>query len=164
MFLSASKSPYINEDDIIILDGRTVSDIPVYRQGPNIIEMQTLTGGTGNGNGILERGEEALVHIRLAKGIAPNDTSTFHRTYLINHFDEPYIIANRLLYEERLSQASKTYIATVLSLADDIPNDHEFDLWFEVESLYNDKNDPASRAAIYAHKYDYCRVRLKVNK
>ena len=164
MFFTTSKSPYINDDDIIILDGRTVNDVPVYRQGLNEIKAHNISGGKGNGNGILEPGEEALVHIRLAKGIAPNDTGTFHRASLINYFDDTFIKVNGLHYEERMNQASKTHIATVLSIADDTPDDHEFDLWFKVESLYNDKNDPVSRAAIYAHKYDYRRVRLKAGQ
>lgn len=162
LFFTASEAPYINDDDIIILDGRTVSNVPVYRQGPNEIQAVEISGGKGNGNGILERGEEILVYVRLPQGIAPNDTNTFHRTFLINHLDEPYIEANRLHYAERLNQASKTHIANVLSIAYNTPDNHKFDLWFKVESLYNDKNDPVSRAAIYAHKYNYRRVRVKV--
>jgi len=164
LFFTASESPYIKDDDIIVLDGRTVKDIPIYRQGPNEIQAHDISGGEGNGNGILERGEEVLVYIRLAKGIAPNDTNTYHRTYLINHLDNPYIKADKLQYDERLNQASKTHIATVLSLADVTPDNHELDLWFKVESLYNDKNDPVSREIIYAHKYDYRRVKLNVGK
>ncbi len=164
MFFTTPESSYISEDDIIILDGRTVEDIPLYRQGPNEIQIHSISGGKGNGNGILEPEEDALVHIRLAQGMAPNDTGTFHRTFLVNHLDEPYIHANQLHYEERLNQASKTHIATMLSISDDTPENHEFDLWFKVESLYNDKNDTTSRAAIYGHRYHYRRFRLKVNK
>ena len=125
MFFTTTESPYIDEDDIIILDDRKVEDTPVYRQGPNEIQLQTISGGQGNGNGVLETGEEALVYIRLAQGMAANDTNTFHRTYLINHLDEPYINSNRLHYEERLNQASKTHTATVLSISEDTPNNHE---------------------------------------
>lgn len=161
MFFTTPKSPYITKDEIIILDGRKVEDVPIYRQGPNEIQLQTISGGQGNGNGILEPGEEALVYIRLAQGMAANDTGTFHRTYLINHLDEPYINSNRLHYEERLNQASKTHTATVLSISEDTPDNHEFDLWFKVESLFNDKNDPTSNATIYGHQYHYRRFRLK---
>jgi hypothetical protein len=146
------------------LDGRRVNGVPIYRQGPNDIEKKEISGGNGNGNGIMESGEDVLVYIRLAKGMAPNDTNTFHRTYLINYLDEPNIKVNYLHYEERLNQASKTHIATVLSIADDYVNGQESDLWFKVESLYNDKNDPVSRATIYAHRYDYRRFRLRINK
>ena len=153
-----------NKDDVIILDGRTVSDISIYRQGPNLIEKGEVSGGKGNGNGILDPGEEVLAYIRLAKGMAPNDTNTFHRTSLINVFNDPFLSVNRLQYDERLNQASKTHIGTFISVADDTPDAHEFDLWFKVESLYNDKNDPVSRATIYAHKYDYRRLILKIDE
>ena len=163
MFFTTPKSPFIiNKNDIIILDGRTVSNIPIFSQGPNIIENQEISGGNGNGNGILERGEDVLVYIKLAKGMAANDTNTFHRTYLINYLDEPFINVNQLKYEERLRQASKTHTGTILSIAENTPNDNIFNLWFKIESLYNDKNDPVSRATIYAHKYDYRRVQLKI--
>jgi len=163
MFFTTPKSPFIiNKNDIIILDGRTVSNIPIFSQGPNIIENQEISGGNGNGNGILERGEDVLVYIKLAKGMAANDTNTFHRTYLLNHLDEPFINVNQLKYEERLRQASKTHTGTILSIAENTPNDNIFNLWFKIESLYNDKNDPVSRATIYAHKYDYRRVQLKI--
>ena len=73
-----------------MLDGRTVN-VPVYQQGPNQIEQQDISGGEGNGNGILEPGEKALVYVRLAQGMGPNDINTFHRTYLINAFDDPFL-------------------------------------------------------------------------
>ena len=161
MAFHTPKSPYVEAEDVIVLDGRSVDNIPIYRQGPNVIESQGIAGGQGNGNGRLEGGEQALVYIRLPKGLAPNDTNTFHRAYLINHLDEPYINVDKLDYEEKLSQASATSVATVLSVSPKTPGNHELDLWFRVESLYNDKEDPTSDATIYAHKYDYVRVRLQ---
>jgi hypothetical protein len=165
MFFTIPLSPYIdNKEDVIILDGRTVYNVPLYRQGPNIIEKHEISGGKGNGNGILEKGEEMMVYIRLAKGMAPNDTNTFHRTFLLNYLDEPFVTVNHLQYEERLLQASKTHVSTIISLTDGVPEGQEFDLWFKIESLYNDKNDPVSRATIYAHRYDYRKFRLKIDK
>ena len=120
----------------------------MFSQGLNIIEKQEISGGSGNGNGILERGEEVQVYIKLEKGKAINDTNTFHRTYLINHLEEPFINVNQLLYEERLLQASKTHTGTILSISDNTSGNNFFDLWFKIESLYNDKNDPVSRATI----------------
>jgi hypothetical protein len=96
--------------------------------------------------------------------MAPKDMDTFHRTYMINHLDEPYIRVKQLNYEEKLSQAGATSVATVLTLSDDTPNNYELDFWLKVESLYNDKEDSTSKATIYAHQYDYRRARLKVNK
>lgn len=160
MFFSVPESPYVPGDDVLILDGRTVKDVPIYVQGRDTIGLHDLTGGKGNGNGILERGEEVLVYIKLEKGMAPKDVNTYHRTCLINSYDDPYLKVEKLHYEEKMLQAGATSISTVLSVAGDAPAGHEFDLWFKVESLYNDKDDPTSRAIIYAHKYDYCRVKL----
>ncbi|MFC2124323.1 alpha/beta hydrolase [Bacteroidota bacterium] len=162
MFFLVPKSPYVEEDDIIILDGRTVNNVPIYQQGPGIIQNQEISGGKGNGNGALERGEDALVYIRLPKGMAPNDINTFHRTYLISHLDDPFIRVKQLNYEEKLAQAGATSISTLLSVSNDSPKNHEFAFWFKVESLYNDKEDTTSRATIYAHKYDYRKARLKL--
>lgn len=162
MFFLTPESSNIEENDIIILDGRTEYDIPIYQQGPDTIQYQDISGGEGNGNGVLERGEEALVYIRLPKGMSPNDTNTFHRTYLINHLDDPFINVKQLNYEEKLRQAGTTSVSTLLSVTKDAPKNHELDLWFQVESLYNDMEDATSRHTIYAHKYDYRRARLKL--
>ncbi len=164
MFFTTSKSVEIRDkNDIIILDGRTVKDVPIYRQGPNTIGKGDISGGTGNGNGVINRGENILIQVKLEKGMAPNDSATFHRTFLVNYFDDPYLKVNRLNYEERLRQASKTHISSVLSIDKNTPPGHIFNLWLKVESLYNDKNDPDSDAAIYAHHYDYRWVRLKLD-
>ncbi len=160
MFFPVPESPYISDKDVIILDGRTVNNIPVYMQGLDSIVNEKITGGVGNGDGILDRGEDALIYIRLPRGMAANDINTFHRTYLINHRDNPFTHVNRLYYEEKFNQAGATSISTFLSIAKDTPDGHEFDFWFKVESLYNDKNDITSRAAIYAHQYDYCKISL----
>src|SRR5690606_30593217 len=52
MAFSVPESPYTAEGDWVVLDGRTVN-VPVYQQGPNQIEQQDISGGEGNGNGIL---------------------------------------------------------------------------------------------------------------
>ena len=84
----------------------------------------------------------------------------FHRTYIINYLDDPYISVRNLDYEEKLNQASATSISTLIYVMPDIPEKYNADLWLKVESLYNDKEDTTSRATIYAHKYDYRRVNL----
>ncbi len=161
MVFPTPKSSRAAKEDVIILDGRSVDSIPVYRQGPNVIEMRTLAGGEGNGNGVPEPGEKFLVYIRLPKGIGPNDTNTFHRAYLVNHQQNPYVTVEALNYEWKSRQAGATSVASIISLSRDMPRDHQPDLWLRVESLYNDAEDPASNAAVYAHRYDYVRVELK---
>ncbi len=40
-----------------------------------------------------------------------------------------------------------------------MPEFHELDLWFRVESLYNE-NKPVARLATYEFSYDYRRLRV----
>jgi hypothetical protein len=65
-----------------VLDGRTVT-FKVFRQagnqgGGSIID-RTVTEGRGNGNGLLEPGEEATVWVKLAQGLDPFDKNSWHR-------------------------------------------------------------------------------------
>ncbi len=163
-FHPTPRSPYVSESDVLILDGRTVEEVPIYIQGPNEIRYKTITGGRGNGNGVLEAGEEALIYIKLPQGMGPNDVNTYHRSQLLNVRDYPYLGIKSLDYAEKLSQAGATSVATVISLGKNISKDQVVDLWFKVESLYNDKADPTSNATIYAQKDDYRKVKLSVEK
>lgn len=162
-FYPVPQSPYIPEGDIFVLDGRTVKDVPIFRQGPNEVQYVEISGGQGNGNGILESGEEVLLYVKLPQGMAPNDVNTFHRTQLMNHQQNPYMTVETLDYLEKFSQAGATSVATPLTLSEDCPRNQELDLWLKVESLYNDKDDPTSNATIYAQKAYYRKVKLKVN-
>ncbi len=65
-----------------VLDGRTMT-LPVFRQkgnqgGGGPVE-RTVTEGQGNGNGILETGEEATVWVQIAQGLDPFDKHNWYR-------------------------------------------------------------------------------------
>lgn len=66
-----------------ILDGRTIT-LPVFRQkgnqGGGSTIQRTVTEGRGNGNGILEPGEQATIWIRLRQGLDPFDKGHWYRT------------------------------------------------------------------------------------
>ena len=69
-------------DEIAVLDGRSKT-FPVFRQrgntgGGSSIE-RSVTEGRGNGNGILEPGEEATVWVRVRQGIDPFDKNNWRR-------------------------------------------------------------------------------------
>lgn len=164
VFFETSKSQYINNEDVLILDGRTVKDVPVFHQGKNIVKPTTLSGGTGNGNGILEKGEEALVFIKIPKGLSCKDTNSYHKTYLINADDNQFVEVNKLQYDEKIYQAGATSVSSIISISEKLPKLHEFDLWFRIENLYNDKDDQAAINTVYAFKYDYRRVKLQAKK
>lgn len=67
---------------IEILDGRTVT-LPVFRQqgnqGGGSAISREIKEGKGNGNGILEPGEEATIWVKTRQGLDPFDKNTWHR-------------------------------------------------------------------------------------
>jgi predicted alpha/beta superfamily hydrolase len=78
--------------DVEILDGRTKS-FQVFRQKGNqgggaSVEL-TVTEGKGNGNGILEPGEEATIWVKLAQGLDPFDKGNWHRARV--YADSPWL-------------------------------------------------------------------------
>tara|TARA_R110001592_G_scaffold96331_4_gene276713 strand:- start:9442 stop:11334 length:1893 start_codon:yes stop_codon:yes gene_type:complete len=160
MAFVAPKAVYSPREDLIILDGRTVPEVPIYQQGMDSIVFKDLSGGQGNGNGIWEAGEEAMLYLRLPQGLAPRDTNTFHPTYLLNHPAQPYISVNNMHYLERHNQASATTETTPLILSKGTPQNQALDLWLKAESLYNDKNDSTSNATIYANQFHFRRVKV----
>jgi hypothetical protein len=162
IFFTTAKAPYADDDDVIILDGRSVDRVPVFIQGSDKVEKVTLSGGKGNGDGILDRGEEALIYIRLAQGGSAADTNTFHKTYLLNDGDYNDLSID-LRYSEKIRQAGATSIFTLLKLSGEAPPSSKFDLWFKVENLFNEHTN-VSDQVVYAHKYDYRRVKMGIDQ
>ncbi|WP_460516027.1 alpha/beta hydrolase-fold protein [Cyclobacterium sediminis] len=162
MAFAAPKAIYSPKKDLILLDGRTVPEVPMYQQGMDSIVFKALTGGEGNGNGIWEAGEEVLLYLRLPQGLAPKDTNTFHPTYLLNHPAQPYTSVNNMHYLERQNQASATTELTPMTLSKDRLQNQTLDLWLRAESLYNNKNDSTSNATIYANQFHFRRVKLGI--
>jgi hypothetical protein len=77
---------------IEIVDGRSLT-LPVFRQqgnqgGGSIIQRQ-IKEGKGNGNGILEPGEEATIWVKVEQGLDPFDKNTWHRAKVFS--DSPYL-------------------------------------------------------------------------
>jgi predicted alpha/beta superfamily hydrolase len=85
-----------------VLDGRTAT-FKVFRQrgnqgGGGAID-RTVTEGKGNGNGILEPGEEATIWVKLAQGMDPFDKNTWHRAKIYS--DSPWLVEAADLAEEK---------------------------------------------------------------
>jgi enterochelin esterase-like enzyme len=68
--------------EMVVLDGRTHT-FRCFRQkgnqGGGFTVERTVTEGKGNGNGILEPGEEATIWVRLKQGLDPFDKGNWHR-------------------------------------------------------------------------------------
>jgi hypothetical protein len=85
-----------------VLDGRTFT-FKVFRQrgnqgGGDVID-RTVTEGRGNGNGVLEPGEEATVWVRLVQGMDPFDKNTWHRCKV--YAESPWITEIAVIGEEK---------------------------------------------------------------
>ncbi len=158
VFFMTPPSPVVPPEDVLVLDGRSVKDMPVYVQGYDEIRRVTLAGGKGNGNGIPEAGEEVLVWIRLPQGPVPGDTNTWHRTFLIGDEGDPYVSVERLKYDIKIRQAGATSVSSYIKLSREMPGDHHPAMWFRVESLWNYTDNPAATRPTYEYHYDYRRV------
>jgi hypothetical protein len=68
--------------EVMILDGRTAT-LNVFRQkgnqGGGSSIKRTVTEGRGNGNGVLEPGEEATIWVRIRQGLDPFDKNNWYR-------------------------------------------------------------------------------------
>jgi pimeloyl-ACP methyl ester carboxylesterase len=68
--------------EVAVLDGRTKT-FPVFRQkgnqGGGSSIQRTVTEGKGNGNGVLEPGEQATIWVKLAQGLDPFDKNNWCR-------------------------------------------------------------------------------------
>jgi hypothetical protein len=77
---------------IEILDGRTVT-LSVFRQkgnqGGGGPIQRTVTEGKGNGNGILEPGEEATLWVKMTQGMDPFDRNNWYRAKIYS--DSPWV-------------------------------------------------------------------------
>jgi pimeloyl-ACP methyl ester carboxylesterase len=85
-----------------VLDGRTVK-LPVFRQkgnqGGGFTLERTVTEGKGNGNGVLEPGEEATIWVKLAQGLDPFDKGHWYRTRV--HSESPWLEETERLEEQK---------------------------------------------------------------
>lgn len=75
-----------------ILDGRTVT-LKVFRQkgnqGGGAAIDRIVTEGKGNGNGLLEPGEEATIWVKLSQGLDPFDKDNWYRARIYS--DSPWL-------------------------------------------------------------------------
>jgi hypothetical protein len=85
-----------------ILDGRTMT-FKIFRQqgnqgGGSAID-RTVTEGRGNGNGILEPGEEATLWVKMIQGMDPFDKNSWHRCRVYS--DSSWLEETGLMEEEK---------------------------------------------------------------
>ena len=88
--------------EVVVIDGRTRT-FPCFRQkgnqGGGLVVERTVTEGKGNGNGILEPGEEATLWVRLPQGLDPFDKNNWHRAKVYS--DSPLLQEVAEIQEEK---------------------------------------------------------------
>jgi hypothetical protein len=119
-----------------ILDGRTMT-FKVFRQqgnqGGGALIDRTVTEGRGNGNGILEPGEEATIWVKMDQGMDPFDKNSWHRCRVYS--DSPWLSESSLLEEEKQREWTGAQDRTsVLALSAKAPSGTLIPLLLENES------------------------------
>jgi hypothetical protein len=119
-----------------ILDGRTVT-FNVFRQkgnqGGGSSIKRTVTEGRGNGNGVLEPGEEATIWVQMPQGMDPFDKGNWYRTKI--HTTSDFITEVADIEEQKqLEWTSAKERTSVIRLAEQAPADATVPLLLENET------------------------------
>jgi hypothetical protein len=121
---------------IEVLDGRTTM-LAVFRQkgnqgGGTSIERK-LTEGKGNGNGVLEPGEEATMWVKMPQGMDPFDKNNWYRAKV--YTDSPWVTEIADLEEQKqLEWTSGMERTSVIRLSPDTPGGTVIPLLLDNES------------------------------
>jgi hypothetical protein len=119
-----------------VLDGRTRT-FPVFRQkgnqGGGASVSRTVTEGKGNGNGILEPGEEATIWVRMLQGMDPFDKGNWYRAKVYS--DSPYVAEIADIQEQKQREWTGAQERTsLIRLSADTPLKAEVALLLDNES------------------------------
>jgi hypothetical protein len=122
--------------DVAVLDGKTKT-FPVFRQrgnqGGGESVQRTVTEGQGNGNGILEPGEDATVWVKLPQGLDPFDKSNWYRAKV--YFDSPWLTEVGDIQEEKQREWTGAQNRTsLIELSRNVPPGTEIPVVLDCES------------------------------
>lgn len=122
--------------EVKILDGRTAT-FNVFRQkgnqgGGGSIE-RTVTEGKGNGNGVLEPGEEATIWVRMHQGMDPFDKNNWYRTKV--YTDSPWVtVVGDIEEQKQLEWTGAKDRTSVIRLSPKTPHGTHIPLILDNES------------------------------
>jgi hypothetical protein len=119
-----------------ILDGRTLT-LNVFRQkgnqGGGGSVSRVITEGKGNGNGILEPGEEATIWVKMRQGMDPFDKGNWYRAKV--YTDSPWISEIGNIQEQKqLEWTGAKERTSIVRLSSDSPADSAVHLLLDNES------------------------------
>ena len=122
--------------EVAVLDGRT-STFPVFRQkgnqGGGASIERTVNEGKGNGNGVLEPGEEATIWVKRLQGLDPFDKNNWCRAKV--YVDSSWLIEVADIQEEKQREWTGAQNRTSLvRLSAAVPAQAEIPLVLDCES------------------------------
>jgi pimeloyl-ACP methyl ester carboxylesterase len=122
--------------EVVVLDGRTKT-FPVFRQtgnqGGGASVERTITEGKGNGNGILEPGEEATIWVKRIQGLDPFDKNNWCRAKV--YADSPWLTEVADIQEEKQREWTGAQSRTsLIRLSREVPAQAEIPLVLDCES------------------------------
>ncbi len=110
-------------EEVQVLDGRAMT-FKVFRQkgnrgGGGPVEV-SVKEGKGNGNGILEPGEEATFWVRMKQGMDAFDKNTWHRCKVYS--DSPYLVETQdIQHQKQLEWTGAMERTSLIRLSPDAP-------------------------------------------
>jgi pimeloyl-ACP methyl ester carboxylesterase len=122
--------------EVVVLDGRAMT-FPVFRQkgnqGGGASSERAVTEGKGNGNGILEPGEEATIWVKRLQGLDPFDKNNWCRAKV--YADSPWLSEVADIQEQKQREWTGAQNRTsLIKLAQMVPANSEIPLILDCES------------------------------
>ena len=119
-----------------VVDGRTIT-LPVFRQkgnqGGGASIQRKITEGKGNGDGVLQPGEEATLWVKMPQGMDPFDKNNWYRAKV--YTDSPWVTEVADLEEQKqLEWTSGMQRTSVIRLAPGTPHGTVIPLLLDNES------------------------------
>jgi pimeloyl-ACP methyl ester carboxylesterase len=119
-----------------VVDGRTIT-LPVFRQkgnqGGGASIQRKITEGKGNGDGVLQPGEEATLWVKMPQGMDPFDKNNWYRAKV--YTDSPWVTEVADLEEQKqLEWTSGMERTSVIRLAPGTPHGTVIPLLLDNES------------------------------
>jgi predicted alpha/beta superfamily hydrolase len=122
--------------EVAVLDGRTHT-FPVFRQkgnqGGGATVQRTVSEGSGNGNGLLEKGEQATIWVKLNQGLDPFDKNNWCRAKV--YTDSPWLTEVADIQEgKQLEWTSAQSRTSLVELSSNLPSGSEIPVVLDCES------------------------------
>src|SRR5262249_22726478 len=121
---------------IEVVDGRTLT-LPVFRQqgnqGGGASVERKIAEGNGNGDGVLQPGEEATIWVKMTQGMDPFDKNNWYRAKV--YTDSPWVAeASDLEEQKQLEWTSGKERTSVIRLSPATPHRTVIPLLLDNES------------------------------